>query len=414
MNLIERVITQLKERRERVLNGEVNCIPSTFNRFREDFVGIEQGRYYLISAHQKAGKTSFMSYTFIYQPLLYAFKNPNKVKLKIFYYPLEETKEEVTLRFMAFLLYHLSQGRIRISPMDLKSTNENKILPEEILNILESDDYQELLNYFQDSIVFCESTNPTGMWKDMTRYAEENGTIHYKDVEIIDRLTGEVSIKKVFDYYVPNDPKEYVEIIWDHAGLTALERGLDLRQTINKLSEYYVLLRNKYNYSPILVYQQSTETQSLDAYKSNKIRPTVAGLSDSKYPARDCSMMLGLSNPYTFELPEYLGYDITKFRDNIRFLEVVVNRFGSSNGITALYFDGAVTSFNELPLPSDKNSISQVYSFLERIRNNTSAFLFFHSSSGNNKKNKNYNHRYKKYISLQFFNNKKIKKWLKY
>lgn len=55
MNLIERVITQLKERRERVLNGEVNCIPSTFNRFREDFVGIEQGRYYLISAHQKAG-----------------------------------------------------------------------------------------------------------------------------------------------------------------------------------------------------------------------------------------------------------------------------------------------------------------------------------------------------------------------
>ena len=55
MNLIERVITQLKERRERVLNGEVNCIPSTFSRFREDFVGIEQGRYYLISAHQKAG-----------------------------------------------------------------------------------------------------------------------------------------------------------------------------------------------------------------------------------------------------------------------------------------------------------------------------------------------------------------------
>ena len=34
-------------------------------------------------------------------------------------------------------------------------------------------------------------------------------------------------------------------------------------------AEYYVLLRNKYNYSPILVYQQSTETQSLDAYKSN-------------------------------------------------------------------------------------------------------------------------------------------------
>lgn len=387
INLVERVITHLKERRQRVLNGEVNCIPSTFLRFRNDFVGIEQGRYYLISAHQKCGKTNFMSYTFIYQPLLYAFKNPDKVKLKIFYYPLEETKEEITMRFMSFLLYHLSQGRIRIAPIDLKSTNESRVLPEEILDLLESDDYKELLNYFQECIVFCESTNPTGMWKDMTKYAEENGTIHYRNSEIVDKLTGEVSIRKTFDYYVPNNPKEYVLIIWDHAGLTNLERGMDLRQTINKLSEYYVILRNKFNYSPVLVYQQSTETQSLDAYKSNKIRPTVSGLSDSKYPARDCSIMLGLSNPYAFELPEYLGYDITKFRDNIRFLEVVVNRFGASNGILPLYFDGAVTTFNELPQPTDKGAISQIYSYLDRIRNSTSAYLFFMFSGNKSKKN---------------------------
>lgn len=388
MNLVERVVSQLKERRNRVLNGEVNCIPSAFPRFRNDFVGIEQGRYYLISAHQKCGKTNFMSYTFIYQPLLYAFNNPDKIQLKIFYYPLEETKEEIILRFMSFLLHYLSRGKIRIAPIDLKSTNEGKVLSEEILNLLESDQYQQLLNYFQDHIVFCESTNPTGMWKDMTKYAEANGTIHYEDVEVEDKLTGEKSIRKVFNYYTPKDPKEYVLIVWDHAGLTTLERGMDLRQTINKLSEYYVILRNKYNYSPVLVYQQSTETQSLDAYKSNKIRPTVAGLSDSKYPARDCSIMLGLSNPYAFELPEYLGYDITKFRDNIRFLEVVVNRFGVSNGILPLYFDGAVSSFNELPSSSDKNALAQIYGYMERVRRDTS-ILFLYSSSSKMKKKVN-------------------------
>jgi hypothetical protein len=212
-----------------------------------------------------------------------------------------------------------------------------------------------------------------------------------------------VSIKKAFDYYEPNDPKEYVLIVWDHAGLTSLERGMDLRQTINKLSEYFVILRNKYNQSPVLVYQQSTETQSLDAFKSNKIRPTVAGLSDSKYPARDCSIMLGLSNPYAFELPEYLGYDITKFRDNIRFLEVVVNRFGVSNGILPLYFDGAVTSFSELPSPKDKNGLSQVYNYIERVRNSTSAFLFFMSSSSNSKKSKGYLHRWKRLSIFAWF-----------
>lgn len=65
-NLIDRTLEHLKARREKVLNGGVNCIPSPFSRFRSDFVGIEQKKYYLITAHEKSGKTqmfSFCSYT---------------------------------------------------------------------------------------------------------------------------------------------------------------------------------------------------------------------------------------------------------------------------------------------------------------------------------------------------------------
>lgn len=53
--MIDRIITNLKERRERILSGELNCIPSSFTRFRDDFVGVEQGKYYLISAATKGG-----------------------------------------------------------------------------------------------------------------------------------------------------------------------------------------------------------------------------------------------------------------------------------------------------------------------------------------------------------------------
>ena len=49
MELIERVLQNLRERREKILKGEVNCIPSPFSRFRSEFAGIEQGRYYLLS-----------------------------------------------------------------------------------------------------------------------------------------------------------------------------------------------------------------------------------------------------------------------------------------------------------------------------------------------------------------------------
>lgn len=53
MSLKERVINNLYERRERVLKGLVNSIPSPFARFSEDFVGIEQSCYYAVTSFTK-------------------------------------------------------------------------------------------------------------------------------------------------------------------------------------------------------------------------------------------------------------------------------------------------------------------------------------------------------------------------
>lgn len=106
------------------------------------------------------------------------------------------------------------------------------------------------------------------------------------------------------------------------------------------------------------------ETSSLEAFKNNKIRPTTAGLSDSKYTSKDCTVMLGITNPFVHELPEYYSYDITQFKGNIRFLEVVVNREGESNNIVALYFDGAVNYFRELPPPNQKTEVQKVINYI--------------------------------------------------
>ena len=110
--MINRIINNLKTRRERVLNGEVNCIPSSFTRFREDFVGIEQGKYFLVSGQPKAAKTQIATNMFVYNPLFYAYENPDKIHLKIFYFPLEESVENITLRFMSHLLAKYSDYRI--------------------------------------------------------------------------------------------------------------------------------------------------------------------------------------------------------------------------------------------------------------------------------------------------------------
>lgn len=48
-SLINRVLNGLEERRKKIINGGINSIPSPFIRFSEDFLGVEQGKYYVIT-----------------------------------------------------------------------------------------------------------------------------------------------------------------------------------------------------------------------------------------------------------------------------------------------------------------------------------------------------------------------------
>lgn len=360
--MIDRIISSLKQRRQNILDGQINCIPLPFKRLSDKLPGIEKDRYYLVSGSPKAGKSQITNFLFLYTPLLYAYNNPDKLRVKIFYFPLEETAEQITMRFMSFLLYTISN--IRISPTDLQSTDAEKVLPQSVIDILESEKYQKILKFFNEQVIFLDSRNPTGMYKDIVKYANETGTTHYKKVPIKNKASGLIEEKTVFDYYEPADPKEYVLCIVDHISLITEERDMDLRRSINKLSEYMIILRNKYHYIPVVIQQQSTETGNFEAVKASKIRPTQAGLADSKYTGKDASVMLGITSPHAHELPQYLGYDITAFKGNIRFLEIVLNRHGECNGVVGLYFDGATNYFKELPAYNNKTEIDKQLSFI--------------------------------------------------
>lgn len=365
-SLINRVLNGLEERRKKVINGGINSIPSPFIRFSEDFLGVEQGKYYVVTGSTKSAKTQIASYLFIYNTLLYAYNNPGKLRVKIFYYPLEETPEDIMIRFMSYLLYTLSGYKIRISPTDLRSVRNNKVLDETIIDLLKKDEYLDILKFFESNVIFSASANPTGVYNECRKYAESNGIVHTKKQTIKGEL-GEITTVDAFDWYESNDPDEYRIIFYDHISLTNTERGMSLKQSIDKLSEYCVILRNRYNFSPVIVQQQAFENEGIENIKLNRVRPTVAGAADSKYTMRDCNVALGIFSPFKYELKEYFGYDISKLRDNCRFLEVLINRGGSPGGIIALYFDGAANYFSELP-KADDPKIQNVYKSLQDMR----------------------------------------------
>ena len=374
MSLKERVIKNLEERRNNILNGGINSIPLPFKRFRNDWPGIEQGKFYLITAATKASKSQFSSFIFIFHSLLYAYKHPEQLKVKIFYYPLEETPENVMERFMSYLLYILSKGKYRISPSDLRSTNNDNPLSKDILDIFNSIEYSSILDYFEDHIIFGEAHNPTGIWKECKEYAKANGTVHYVKVPVKDALTGEIKEVDKIDYYEMNNPNEYRIIFIDHISLISQEKGMDLRQSMGKLSEYMVILRNKYRFTPVLIQQQAM-FETVEAFKIDKLKPSIATLADNKATSRDVNMCISLFNPFKYELDKWLGYDITKLRDNIRFIEVLLNRDGQSNGVLPLYFDGAVNYFTEMPKPDDTAGMNSVYKKIESL-NKTSFTMF--------------------------------------
>ena len=146
MALVNNTLQQLENRRNRILSGGVNCIPSPFGRFINDFSGIEQSTYYVVTSFTKGGKSQFVSYTFLYRTIIFSYFSKADIDFKIIYFNLEETKERILQRFMSWLLYRFSKGSIRISPKDLRSTT--KAVDEKILDRLRQFDIQDILQYF--------------------------------------------------------------------------------------------------------------------------------------------------------------------------------------------------------------------------------------------------------------------------
>ena len=241
------------------------------------------------------------------------------IDIKILYFPLEETPERIMQRFISWLLFDFSKGKIRISPRDLRSTTS--AVSQDILDVINSDEIQDILRYFEEHVIFPEeAANPTGIFKYCKNYAEENGKVYTKVGKYKNEL-GIIEERQVFDRYEQNNPNEYRLIIIDTINLIDTERGMTLKQSMDKLSEYCAkYLRNRYKYSPVVIQQQAFEQEGNEAFKIGRVRPSVAGLGDTKYTSRDSNVVLGLFSPFRFAIRE------SKFRDNIRFLEMVVNR----------------------------------------------------------------------------------------
>ena len=370
MSYFDNVLNYLKERRERALSGKYNCIPWPFERARQFFPGTQMSRYIICTANQKIGKTKFCDFVYVYEVIDFIINHP-EVRAKILYFCLEESPRKKYIEFLSHLLYRLDG--IRLSNSDLESVDKDYPVSEEVLELLKSEKYQKYIKKFNETIEYIDDIrNPTGINKKCREYALNNGHLNFKKATIPDPVTNKPVERNIVDTvnpYTPNDEEEYRIIILDNMSNLTQESGLSKRETIEKMSKYFITLRDQLKYTIVCIQHQAQDKEGNESFKLNRIKPTSDGLADAKTTTRDANMVIGLYSPIKYGIQEYEGYDITRFRNNIRFMEILEDRdYGANGNICPLFFDGSVSYFSELPKANDIAEINKVYRFIEKLK----------------------------------------------
>ncbi len=154
-------LKEIEHRQERAALGNVNCIPLPFERTAQFHPGVEKGTYEIITASSGVAKSKFARYLYVINSYEFIKENPETdVRLKIFFFSLEESKEKFMMSIISYWLY--TKHRKRVSIKELRSVGKvGSYLPDDVLELI-----RESKEYFKDLekyVVIIDSVkHPTG------------------------------------------------------------------------------------------------------------------------------------------------------------------------------------------------------------------------------------------------------------
>ena len=361
-------------------DGYYNCIPFIgMSRLEEFLPGIEQSTYYLIAAATGVGKSKLARYLFIHNPIMFLEQNPDSgIELDILYFSLEESREKVILAEVSKYLY--SKHGIILSTKQLSSVGRyNSISSEDLEKVKEAETHVK--NFLSKVQIFDNVRNATGIYKTVRDFALKVGTYYDKndtpltpqEVELVRVGNTESGTYKKIAYYKKHNPKHYVIVLTDHISLLQPESGETLWQTMGKFSSNYCLhMRDKFGFIPVVIQQLAADKERVetnfqgDTIKE-KLEPSLDGLGDNKTIARDVNIALGLFAPDRYKITEHNGYNVIRFRDKYRSMNIMKSRDGIANKKLPLFFNGAVDFFKELPKSDNMEDMERVYEHINQL-----------------------------------------------
>ena len=337
--IFDRVLHEINRGKE----GKNVGLPYGIPELIEYMPNIQQSTYYAVAGEPASMKTALTDYMFMYSPFDWYMENKHlsNIKIKLVYWSFEISVEaKITkgvcqriwkqFKILTDVNYVLSKGKNRISQEIYEKVLLTRNYFDELHDILEIHDV---------------ATNPTGITKRLEQIALENGV--------------EEKVNEYTKIYRPHNPDLYFMTIIDHIKLQKSQSGLDTKGLIDFTSNKCIEYRNRYKMIPIIVSQfnrslASAQRELSTSAKPNydRIKPQLSDLADSSAIAQDANVILSIFSPNRYSIPNYLGYDITKLADRVRFIDFLKSRDGVPEVSKAVAALGEIGLFQSLPAPS--------------------------------------------------------------
>ena len=386
---LERVneLIALKEQKDQ---GIYSGIPlwESFPKLGEIIPTIDKGQVIINVAASGVGKSMITRYKDIVVPWLFVRKHRElQIDLQFVVFLLEDDVRRFKDYILSTVLY-LEYG-VYINPKMLRSSFKTS-LSDDTIGKLKS--IIPIVDELLHRCIIEESLyNSYGIYKKCRMLSEQWGTHYYTDMlkegKIITRVEynklpklgrerfKETSVEELrneginptdyyeyfkYSHYTPSNPKQHVIAVFDNINcLVPDEHEGGLKDAMDNFMYNYLRknLAKHWNWSCVAVQQNvgGAEEQAFNYKGENiveKLLPNLSMLGDSKLTQRAAHLIYALFDPFRYGVQEFMGYNIARLKDNVRFLFILKNNDGKSNKVIPLYFAGENSYFKELPDPT--------------------------------------------------------------
>lgn len=251
--------------------GAIGAIPTNFSKYNEYLYGIRQHLLINVLAETAVGKTSWGRHTYLHTPYEYFLKinNPEKLDVEFLDFSLEIADTQNLASAISRKAY-LEYGKV-IPIAELFGWGDNKLTPE---NRKIRDSLVPYFDAFEKKCTVVDGEVSPQLFHDVCFEASKR----------YGKWTREgINIANSYGW-VPTNPNLYVIGLIDTVNLA---EGDAVKQTMDKLSRYAVVFRNKCGFTFILLQQISAEIQSTERGKFGITTPILRDAEDSRRPGKD-------------------------------------------------------------------------------------------------------------------------------